>query len=78
MPKLFSELLKEFRDQIKETILVRPAMTYREIAARFGVSVVTVKRIARRAGARRPHGPRAKPQVEPNSSNGTVGEEPYE
>ncbi len=60
MPHSLCEVLQDFHDRIKETILTRPEMTYRQIAARFGVSAVTVKRIARKAGLRRPRGARSK------------------
>ena len=58
MPQSLSELLSEFRDRIKDAIRTCPDLTYRGIAQRFGVSVITVKRLARKAGVKRRRGPR--------------------
>ena len=77
MPQSLSELLRDFRKRITDAILTYPDLTYRDIAQRFGVSVITVKRLARKAGVKRRRGPRPKPQKERNSSNETNGEEAY-
>jgi hypothetical protein len=46
MAKTYTQIITQFRTQVRDTIVSRPQLSYAQIARHFGISEVTVHNIA--------------------------------
>jgi hypothetical protein len=46
MAKTYTQIITQFRTQVRDTIVSRPELPYAQIAKQFGISEVTVHNIA--------------------------------
>lgn len=46
MAQTYKQIVRQFRDRVRDTIVCRPELAYAEIAKQFGISEVTVHNIA--------------------------------
>ena len=53
MAQTYKQLVRQFRDSVRDTIVCRPDLSYRQIAKQFGISEVTVCTIAAEFGVSR-------------------------
>lgn len=53
MAQIYKQIVRQFRDRVRDTIVSHPELSYAEIAKQFGVSDVTVCSIAAEFGVGR-------------------------
>lgn len=53
MAKTYEQIVTQFRTQVRNLIVARPELSYAQIAKQFGISEVTVHKIAIEFGVRR-------------------------
>ena len=53
MAKTYEEVVRQFHESVRDTIVARPDLSYAQIAKQFGVSEVTVYTIALEFGVSR-------------------------
>ncbi len=53
MAKTYTQIITQFRTQVRDVIVARPDLSYAQIAEQFGISEVTVHNIAVAFGAAR-------------------------
>lgn len=53
MARTYRQLVRQFRDSVRDTIVAHPELSYAKLARQFGVSEVTVCMIAAEFGVSR-------------------------
>ena len=53
MPKTYKQIVTQFHESVRDTIVSRPELSYAQIAKQFGISEVTVNNIAAEFGVGR-------------------------